>query len=183
MDLFPIFSNLRTEEHRLRQACVLLMRRTCNLSALTHASNYRPCRVFASTFSPLLLTALSMQGSNDLAHWLDLRRHLHDSTIRLPGQYGSWPISGPAASMPFRAFRLLLLGPTQSNSSPWAFCLSHWELYGYFYKLSSSVPAAANEAVPQRVAAAAETGPGAERRAAGAGGEGEVQGATPRNVA
>lgn len=37
--------------------------------------------------------------------------------------------------MPFRAFRLLLLGPTQSHSNPWAFCLSHWELYGYFYKL------------------------------------------------
>jgi hypothetical protein len=53
------------------------------------------------------------QGSNDLQHWLDLRRHADDTTIRLPGQYGSWPVSGPAACMPFRAFRLLLTGPTQ----------------------------------------------------------------------
>jgi hypothetical protein len=27
---------------------------------------------------------------------------------------------------------LLLL---QSQSNPWAFCLSYWELYGHFYKL------------------------------------------------
>lgn len=83
-----------------------------------------------------------LQGSNDLQHWLDLRRHVSDATIRLPGQYGSWPIGGPAASMPFRAFRLLLLGPTQSHASPWAFPLSHWELYGYFYKLGTSAAAA-----------------------------------------
>ncbi len=75
------------------------------------------------------------QGSNDLQHWLDLRRHQWDTTIHLPGQYGSWPVTGPAASMPFRAFRLLLLGPTTSATSPWAFCLSYWELYGYFYKM------------------------------------------------
>jgi hypothetical protein len=54
-----------------------------------------------------------LQGSNDLQHWLDLRRHTGDTTIRLPGQYGSWPVGGPAACMPFRAFRLLLTGPTQ----------------------------------------------------------------------
>jgi len=43
---------------------------------------------------------------------------------------------GPAAAVPFRAFRLLMLGPSNSPTSPWAFCLSYWELYGYFYKLS-----------------------------------------------
>lgn len=59
------------------------------------------------------LCLLLLQGSNDLQHWLDLRRHADDTTIRLPGQYGSWPVSGPAACMPFRAFRLLLTGPTQ----------------------------------------------------------------------
>jgi hypothetical protein len=101
----------------------------------------------------LLCFCIFAQGSNDLQHWLDLRRHLSDSTIRLPGQYGSWPISGPVASMPFRAFRLLLLGPTQSHSNPWAFCLSHWELYGYFYKLSSTSAAAGSR--PEGAAAAA----------------------------
>jgi hypothetical protein len=63
------------------------------------------------------------QGSNDLHTWLDLRRHRGDSTIRLPGQYGSWPVTGPAASMPFRAFRLLLLEPTQVRSQGW------WQLW------------------------------------------------------
>lgn len=61
------------------------------------------------------------QGSNDLQHWLDLRRHTDDTTIRLPGQYGSWPVAGPAACMPFRAFRLLLTGPTQVG----LLCLQH----------------------------------------------------------
>lgn len=78
------------------------------------------------------------QGSNDLQHWLDLRRHDNDGSIRLPGQYASWPVSGPAAALPFRAFRLLLLGPTQSATNPWAFCLSHFELYGYFFKLDGA---------------------------------------------
>eukprot|EP00775_Hariotina_reticulata_P005568 gene5568-5805_t len=82
----------------------------------------------------------ALQGSNDLQHWLDLRRHHNDGTIRLPGQYGSWPVLGPAAAIPFRAFRLLMLGPSNSHTSPWAFCLSYWELYGYFYKLSNDRP-------------------------------------------
>lgn len=93
------------------------------------------CANQQSMITAALLVPRQWQGSNDLQHWLDLRRHCNDATIRLPGQYGSWPITGPAASMPFRAFRLLLLGPTQSSSNPWAFCLSYWELYGYFYKL------------------------------------------------
>lgn len=30
---------------------------------------------------------------------------------------------------------LCMLLPIQSQTNPWAFCLSYWELYGYFYKL------------------------------------------------
>ncbi len=93
----------------------------------------------------LLLAAagvlLHPQGSNDLCHWLDLRRHISDITLRLPGQYGSWPVAGPAAGAAYRAFRLLLLGPTSSTTgNPWAFCLSHWELYGYFHRLDGVAP-------------------------------------------
>jgi hypothetical protein len=73
------------------------------------------------------------QASNDLQHWVDLRRHIGDASIRLPGQYASWPVAGPASQLPFRAFRLLLTGPTLSATTPWNFCLSFVELYGYFY--------------------------------------------------
>ncbi|GBF97048.1 hypothetical protein Rsub_09521 [Raphidocelis subcapitata] len=75
-----------------------------------------------------------LQASNDLQHWVDLRRHISDASIRLPGQYASWPVSGPASQLPFRAFRLLLTGPTLSATTPWNFCLSFVELYGYFYR-------------------------------------------------
>lgn len=40
--------------------------------------------------------------------------------------------------MPFRAFRVALAGPTTSVTSPWNLCLSHIELYGYFYKAAIS---------------------------------------------
>ena len=43
---------------------------------------------------------------------MDLRRHRDDASIRRPGQLASWPVVGPAASAPYRAFRLLLEGPT-----------------------------------------------------------------------
>jgi hypothetical protein len=68
---------------------------------------------------PAVHASLCLQGSNDLQHWLDLRRHADDTTIRLPGMYGSWSVAGPAACMPFRAFRLLLTGPTQVSTPGW----------------------------------------------------------------
>lgn len=51
------------------------------------------------------------QGSNDGATWADLRRHIGNRTIRMPGQYASWPVSSHAAAVPYRLFRLLLVGP------------------------------------------------------------------------
>jgi hypothetical protein len=46
-----------------------------------------------------------------------------------------------------------MLLSTQSQTNPWAFCLSYWELYGYFYKLrnagSSSASGTANPAPAQ----------------------------------
>jgi hypothetical protein len=65
---------------------------------------------------------------------VDLQQHINDATIKMPGQYGSWPVLGPAASVPLRAFRLLLAGPTTSTVSPHNLCITHLELYGYFYQ-------------------------------------------------
>lgn len=76
----------------------------------------------------------ALQGSVDLRTWVDLRRHTNDSSIRKPGQYAAFPVSGPAASFPYRAFRVILTGPTASPTVPWNFCLSYFELYGYLYK-------------------------------------------------
>ncbi|EFJ48857.1 hypothetical protein VOLCADRAFT_48365, partial [Volvox carteri f. nagariensis] len=74
-----------------------------------------------------------LQGSHDLAVWVDLKRHSNDTTIKVPGQYASWPVIGPAAAVPYRAFRLLLTAPNASPNpaSRHNFCLSNLELYGF----------------------------------------------------
>eukprot|EP00877_Chromochloris_zofingiensis_P008432 jgi/Chrzof1/3842/Cz13g10230.t1 len=74
-----------------------------------------------------------MQGSHDLEDWVDLRSHVNDSSIRLPGQYATWPVMGRNAAVPYRAFRIWLAAPTCSATSPWNLCISYLELYGYFY--------------------------------------------------
>lgn len=71
-----------------------------------------------------------VQGSNDALRWTDLVRHVSDASIRLPGQYASWPVSGHAAAVPYRYFRILLL---PAASGPCTIALSFIELYGYFY--------------------------------------------------
>ena len=79
------------------------------------------------------LAAAPRQGSNDGASWADLRRHISDRTVRMPGQYASWPVSSHAAAVPYRMFRLLLVGPNPEAANPHHVCLSFWELYGYLY--------------------------------------------------
>ncbi len=78
-----------------------------------------------------------MQGSRDSEHWTTLRSHVNDTSISMPGQYASWPVFGHAASLPYRAFRLLLIGP--SASDPHTLALSNLELYGYLFRASDSV--------------------------------------------
>ncbi|GLI59392.1 hypothetical protein VaNZ11_001258, partial [Volvox africanus] len=77
-----------------------------------------------------------LQGSHDLAVWVDLKRHSNDTTIKVPGQYASWPVIGPAAAVPYRAFRLLLTAPNASPNPAGRhnFCLSNLELYGFLHK-------------------------------------------------
>jgi hypothetical protein len=70
------------------------------------------------------------QGSMDGRNWTSLRVHEDDQAICQPGQFASWPVTGPPAFLPFRFFRIALTGPTTGDS--WNFCICFLELYGYF---------------------------------------------------
>eukprot|EP00798_Chlamydomonas_sp_ICE-L_P011410 gene11410-12116_t len=74
-----------------------------------------------------------LQASSDNQHWCDIQRHRKDTTIKRAAQYASWPVLGPAASVPYRYFRLLLEGPTTSPTNPNNMCLAYFELYGHLY--------------------------------------------------
>jgi hypothetical protein len=74
----------------------------------------------------------SLQGSMDGHRWTQLRTHQNDQTLSQIGQYASWPVFGANALLPFRFFRVILLGPTSSLSTPWNLSLCYLELYGYF---------------------------------------------------
>ena len=99
---------------------------------------------------------MQTQGSLDCQTWVDIQRHRNDSTLKRPGQYASWPVLGPASSVPYRAFRVLLEGPTASVMQPpqYNLCLAFFELYGYLYRLPEgpedvvAPPVAAIAAVP-----------------------------------
>jgi hypothetical protein len=43
----------------------------------------------------------------------------------------------------------------QSQTNPWTFCLSYWELYGYFYKLRKAGGASSNSSSSHKIGAAA----------------------------
>ncbi|GAB4828429.1 hypothetical protein Ancab_040043 [Ancistrocladus abbreviatus] len=73
-----------------------------------------------------------LQGSLDGMTWANLRVHQNDQMICKPGQFASWPVTGPNALLPFRFFRVILTGPTTDTSEPWKFCICFLELYGYF---------------------------------------------------
>ena len=73
-----------------------------------------------------------LQGSNDGTNWADLRRHISDGTIRMPGQYASWAVTSHAAAVPYRYFRLLLVGPNPEAANRYHMCLSYWELCELF---------------------------------------------------
>ncbi|GAV63477.1 BTB domain-containing protein/F5_F8_type_C domain-containing protein/BACK domain-containing protein/Methyltransf_FA domain-containing protein [Cephalotus follicularis] len=75
----------------------------------------------------------SFQGSQDGKAWTNLRVHENDQTMCKPGQFASWPISGPNALLPFRFFRVVLTGSTTDASNPWNFCICFLELYGFFH--------------------------------------------------
>ncbi|CAN1781860.1 BTB/POZ domain-containing protein At2g30600 [Linum perenne] len=73
-----------------------------------------------------------LQGSLDGKTWTDLRAHNDDQTMSKPGQFASWPVTGPNALLPFRFFRVVLTSPTTDVSNPWNLCICFLELYGFF---------------------------------------------------
>jgi len=75
-----------------------------------------------------------LQGSRDDGQtWVELKRHLSDVTLRMPGQWASWPVAGHAAAVPYRMFRILLVGPNTEAPNPYHISLSSIELYGSFF--------------------------------------------------
>ena len=81
------------------------------------------------------ISAAAPQGSNDGLTWTSLRQHVDDRTIRMPGQYASWPVAGAGASHPYSQLRIRLNSPTASpNGSSRNLCLSFIELYGYLFQ-------------------------------------------------
>ena len=92
--------------------------------------NYYTLRHDASTD---FLRSWALQGSADGVDWADLRRHECESVLRLPGQYASWPVSGPAAATPYRFFRVHMLAPNPEAANPRQVHLSYIELYGNFH--------------------------------------------------
>ncbi|GJN29976.1 hypothetical protein PR202_gb18247 [Eleusine coracana subsp. coracana] len=74
-----------------------------------------------------------LEGSMDGQNWTSLRVHEDDQTICQPGQFASWPVTGPPALLPFRFFRIALTGPGAGCvSDSWNLCICFLELYGYF---------------------------------------------------
>ncbi|KAM3236841.1 BTB/POZ domain-containing protein [Capsicum annuum] len=74
----------------------------------------------------------NFQGSMDGKSWTNLKAHENDQSICKPGQFASWPITGPNALLPFRFFRVLMTAPTTDDTNPWNCCICFLELYGYF---------------------------------------------------
>lgn len=73
-----------------------------------------------------------LQGRNEGGAWVELRRHEHDCSLALPGQFASWPVaSQPGEGAAFHAFRILLTGPNAAGAHE--LHVSSWELYGYLF--------------------------------------------------
>ncbi|KAJ8625677.1 hypothetical protein MRB53_034207 [Persea americana] len=70
----------------------------------------------------------ALQGSMDAENWVDLRVHDNDQMICKPAQFASWPVHGSTTLLPFRFFRVILTGPTISDSTPWNLCICFLEL-------------------------------------------------------
>lgn len=131
---------------------------------------HRPaCHSILSALERMVLFIYPLQGSaGGGCEWVDLRRHVDDASIRRPGQMTSWPVLGPAASSPYRAFRLLLEGPTTAGGTGLAqgqghcLCVSNLELYGYLYRVESCTDSTAGggTSAAEGAGAVAATGAG-----------------------
>ncbi len=82
----------------------------------------------------LMSTCCVLQGSQDAEAWSTLKVHSNDHTLKMAGQYASWPVTGHAACMSFRFFRLYQSCSSASylNQSSRQLALTYFELYGHF---------------------------------------------------
>ena len=112
--------------------CQYLSRLHTALSALQ-----APClqRMISSSHDALqrLMLCNTVQGSKDAKTWSTLRVHSNDQTLQMAGQYASWPITGYAACLSFRFFRLFQ-GSSSGSALPQSRQLpvAYLELYGSF---------------------------------------------------
>jgi len=75
-----------------------------------------------------------MQASQDGKAWSTLRIHRKDQTLKMAGQYASWPVTGYAACISFRYYRLFQGSSPASSAgqSRRQLSLAYLELYGHF---------------------------------------------------
>ena len=118
---------LRLELHlqlveRVRQVLCLVLLMSISKSCCSN------CLPSACTCADVL------QGSQDAEAWSILRVHSNDHTVKLAGQYASWPVTGYAACISFRFFRLYQSSSSAScaNQSSRQLALTYLELYGHF---------------------------------------------------
>lgn len=74
-----------------------------------------------------------LQGSVDGESWDTLISHANDHTLKISGQYASWPIREGDSRHKFRYFKILQTLPNQSAPNPTHVSLSHFDLYGDFF--------------------------------------------------
>lgn len=119
----------------------LLSHCTCTLCQLASQTTYIPCpdiTLISKIHPPQLLFILRMcfvlQGSQDAMTWTTLKVHSNDHTLKMAGQYASWPVTGHAACMSFRFFRLYQSCSSCSclQQSSRQLALTYLELYGHF---------------------------------------------------
>lgn len=74
-----------------------------------------------------------LQGSVDGVSWKTLISHSNDQTLKMSGQYASWPIRDHGNGYRFRYFKVLQTVPNSSAPNPTHVSLSHFDLYGDFF--------------------------------------------------
>jgi hypothetical protein len=76
-----------------------------------------------------------LRGSVDGQSWDTLISHRNDHSLKMSGQYASWPIREGDSRHRFRYFKIVQTLPNQSAPNPTHVSLSHVDLYGDFFLL------------------------------------------------
>lgn len=71
-------------------------------------------------------------GSTDGLSWIKLSTHENDFSLKISGQYASWPVR--PRSERFRFFKLLQTQANMDGPNPWHVSLSYIDFYGDFFR-------------------------------------------------